>query len=129
VTAALVIGLVIGAFAGRASAPSLTEQVHAVQERARETAAGLRVLSLHEEAGATSAATPGNGGADLVLSKTRGELQSEFSDARWLDDTARKQLLDELDALASQTDRTSPAFGSAADALATHIEAAFGLRQ
>jgi len=129
VVVALVVGLIIGVFAGRASSPSLTDRVHTVQEKARETAAGLRVLSLHGEAGATSTGTPGNGGADLVLSRTRDELQSAFSDAPWLDATARKQLLDALDALDAQSDRTSSAFASAADALASQIEAAFGLRQ
>ncbi len=129
VAAALVVGLIVGVFAGRASSPSLTDRVNSVQERARETAAGLRVLSLHQQADATSAGTLGDGGADLVLDRTRGELQSEFSDAPWLDAAAREQLLDELDALDSQTDRTSPAFASAADALASHIEATFGLRQ
>ena len=114
-------------FVGRASSPSLTDRVHTVQEDARETAAGLRVLSLHEQAGATSVGTTGNGGADLVLNRTRGELQSEFSDAPWLGDAARTQLLGELDALDAQTDRNSPAFGSAADALASHIEATFGI--
>jgi hypothetical protein len=129
VVAALVVGLVIGVFAGRASSPSLTDRVHTVQEKARETAAGLRVLSLHGQVGATSTGTPGNGGADLVLNRTRAELESEFSGTPWLDAAARKQLLDELDALDAQSDRTSPAFASAADALASHIEATFGLRQ
>jgi hypothetical protein len=80
----------------------------------------------HQE-GATSAGTTGSGGADLVLNRTRGELQSEFSNAPWLGDAARTQLLGELDALDAQTDRNSPAFASAADALASHIEATFGI--
>ena len=129
VVTALVVGAILGLIAGRASSPSVTDRVHSVQDSARETAAGLRVLSLHEEAGATSTGNAGNGGADLVLERTRDELQSEFAAAPWLEASARKQLLDALDALDAQTDRTSPAFGSAADALASQVEATFGVRQ
>jgi hypothetical protein len=125
---ALVVGLIIGAAVGRTSAPSLTGQVHSVQEKARQTASGLRVLSLHEQAGVASNGTSGDGGADLVLSRTRDELQSEFADAPWLDATSRKQLLDQVDALDAQDDPSSPKFASAADALATQVEATFGVR-
>jgi len=128
VVAALVLGLIIGGLVGRASAPSLTDQVHSVQEKARQTASGLRVLSLHQEASSASNGNGANGGADLVLSRTRDELETEFGDAPWLDATARKELLDALDALEAQPDRSSPEFASAADALATNIEATFGLR-
>ncbi len=55
--------------------------------------------------------TTGDGGADLVLQRTRDELNKEFSDAPWLGAAARKQLLDELAALDAQTDRNTPAFG------------------
>jgi hypothetical protein len=123
---ALVVGLLIGVLVGRATVPSLASRVHSVQENARQTASGLRVLSLHQEAGAVSAQS--GGGAVLVLQRTRDELQNEFADAPWLDATTRKQLLDELSALDAQTDREAPAFASGADALASHIEAAFGLR-
>jgi hypothetical protein len=128
VVAAVVVGLIIGVFVGRASVPSLTERVHSVQENARQTASGLRVLSLHQEAGAASNGTAADGGAGLVLSRTRDELQAEFADAPWLDATDRKQLLDALDALDQQSDRSSSAFASAAEALASNIEATFGLR-
>ena len=108
--------------------PSLTERVHTVQEDARQTASGLRVLSLHEQAGA---AVDGRGDGVLISCSIERATssQGEFADAPWLDATARKQLLDELAALDAQTDRNSPAFASAADALASHIEATFGLRQ
>jgi hypothetical protein len=126
---ALAVGLVVGLLAGRASVPSLTDRVHAVQEDARQTASGLRVLSLHEQAGAVSTETGGAGGADLVLQRTRDELQGELSKAPWLAAAARQQLLDELSALDAQTDRNTPAFASAADALASHIDDTFGLSQ
>jgi len=123
---ALAAGLLIGVVVGRATVPSLASRVHSVQDNARQTASGLRVLSLHQESGAVSAES--GGGAELVLQRTRDELQREFADAPWLDATTRKQLLDELSALDAQTDRDAPAFASGADALASHIEAAFGLR-
>ena len=126
---ALLVGLVLGLAVGRWSSTSVDDQVHSVQEKARETASGLKVLSLHVQAGATSASEPGDGGADLVLQRTRTELQNEFADAPWLDATSQKALLDELAALDAQPDRTSTAFSTAADALASHIDATFGLRQ
>jgi hypothetical protein len=128
VVVALVVGLIFGVIAGRASQPSVTDRVHSVQEKARQTASGLRVLSLHQEAGTASNRTAGDGGTTLVLSRTRDELQAEFADAPWLDAAARKQLLDALDALERQPDPESPAFAAGVDALATQIEATFGLR-
>jgi hypothetical protein len=123
---ALVLGLLVGVLIGRASVPSVTDRVHSVQERARQTASGLRVLSLHAQSNATSNETAGEGGASLVLQRTRDELNREFADAPWLNTAARQQLLDELAALEARTDRTSAAFGSAAEALASHIEITFG---
>jgi hypothetical protein len=125
--ATLLIGLAVGAFACRASAPSVDDRVHDVQEDARRTASALRVLSLHEESGAVSNQLPGDGGADLVLQRTRTELEGEFGDAPWLGERARRALLDELTALEAQPDRNTPAFASAANALAAHIAATFGV--
>src|SRR4051812_31675899 len=94
VIARLVLGLIVGGLIGRASAPSLTDEVHSVQEKARQTASGLRVLSLHQEASTASNGSAADGGTALVLNRTRDELQSEFGDAPWLDATTRKGLLD-----------------------------------
>jgi hypothetical protein len=123
---ALVLGLLVGVLIGRASVPSVNDRVHSVQERARQTASGLRVLSLHAQSNTTSNQTAGDGGASLVLQRTRDELNREFADAPWINTAARQQLLDELAALDAQSDRTDAAFGSAAEALASHIETTFG---
>lgn len=123
---ALAVGLAAGVVAGRASAPSVDERVRSVQADARRTAAGLRVLALHDEAGAISNQTAGAGGADLVLGRTRRELERAFSRAPWLGRPQRDDLLAALDALGARPDRTSAAFGAAADALAGKIEATFG---
>jgi hypothetical protein len=124
--AALVLGLIIGLLIGRTTAPTATDRIHSIQEDARRTAAGLRVLSLHDQAGALSRQTPGDGGAALVLSRTRTELTGELDRALWITSRDRKALLDQLATLSARTDRTTADFGDAADALAGRIEGAFG---
>jgi hypothetical protein len=117
---ALVLGLLIGAVVGRASAPTATEKIKAVQADARNTAAALRVIALHDEAGAVSAQGADDAGIALVLKNTRSDLRDEF---------ARADLLRELDALEAQPDRMSAQFGQAAEKLAANIEATFGTTQ
>jgi hypothetical protein len=124
--AGLVIGLVLGGLIGRSSAPSVRDQIRSVQADARQTAAGLRVIALHDQAGAIANQTPGDGGADLVLQRTRTELQREFARAPWLKQAERDDLLRALDTLEAIPDRASPAFGQGADALAGKIETTFG---
>jgi hypothetical protein len=122
---ALIVGLAAGVLIGRTSTPSVPDRVRAVQSDARAAAAGLRVLALHDQAGAIDNAEPGNGGADLVLRRTRTALEALFAEAPWLGETTRTRLRHDLDLLAASTDRTSKAFGTAADALATEIDATF----
>lgn len=122
---ALLAGLAAGVLIGRASSPSTVERVRAVQEDARAAAAGLRVLALHDEAGAVANGQPGDGGADLVLTRTRSTLEQAFDQAPWLGRGQRTKLLHDLDLLAATTDRTSKAFGAAAEALAAEIDATF----
>jgi hypothetical protein len=126
---ALVLGLLIGAVVGRASAPTATEKIKAVQADARNTAAALRVIALHDEAGAVSAQGADDAGIALVLKNTRSDLRDEFARAVWISPAARAELLQELDALEAQTDRKSTQFGEAAEKLAANIEATFGTTQ
>jgi len=123
---ALVVGLLAGLLIGRATVPSVDDRVRAVQADARATAAGLRVLALHDQAGATASRQPGDGGADLVLARTRTGLTRAFAQAPWLGATQRAPLLRGLDRLAAMPDRTSAAFGTAAETLAGDIDATFG---
>jgi hypothetical protein len=123
---ALVVGLGVGLFAGRVTAPTATEKIHAVQDDARRTAASLRVIALHDEEGAASAQGTSDAGIALVLQNTRTDLRDEFKRAVWITSRARVDLLEELDALEAQTDRKSAAFGAAAEKLADQIEATFG---
>jgi hypothetical protein len=122
---ALAAGLAAGVLIGRASSPSTVERVRTVQADARAAAAGLRVLALHDEAGAIANDQAGDGGADLALSNTRTALQDAFAAAPWLGTATRTRLLHDLDQLAAITDRTSKAFGTAAEALATEIDTTF----
>ncbi len=121
---ALALGLGLGAVAGRVAAPTVGDQVRATRADARATAAGLRVLVLHDESGAL-ANDQGDGGAGLVLQRTRKGLTSAFAKAPWLGARDRTDLLDELDTLVAMPQRTSPAFGTAAESLAAHIDATF----
>lgn len=118
---ALVAGLVLGGLIGRLSAPSVQSQVDSVRNDARQTTAGLRVIALHDQNG-----IGGNGGTKLILARTRTELSDEFDRAPWLTPTTRSALLAQLDALAARTDETTPAYGTAAEALASAIDRAFG---
>ena len=117
--AALVVGLIVGAVAGRLSSQSVRDAVNGVRDRAHATSAGLRVISIHDQNGT------GAGGAALVLTRTRSELKGEFQDAPWLASATRTQLLDQLDTLASQQDTSSKRFGDAAEKMAEAIDAAF----
>lgn len=117
---ALVVGLVLGGLIGRLSAPTVQEQVDAVRNDARQTTAGLRVIALHDQAGAG-----GNGGTSLIVDRTRTELRDEFDRAPWMSQSTRSALLAQLDQLAARTDPRTPAYGTAAEALAAAIDKAF----
>jgi hypothetical protein len=123
--AALVLGLLIGALLGRATAPTVDDRLASVRKNAQQTAAGLRVIAIHDESN-TASNQSANSGADLVLKETRSELENEFDDAPWITPAQREALLKSLDKLEAQADRKSDGFGKAADALATQIEETFG---
>ncbi|MCU1461348.1 MAG: hypothetical protein JWO37_1423 [Acidimicrobiales bacterium] len=126
IVAAFVVGLVAGWIGGRASSPSVEGRVKSVRSEARQTAAGLRVVALHDQTGAVAQPTPGDAGTDLVLRRTRTELDHEFRRAPWVTRQQHDQLLRELDALQARPDRGTAAFGAAAEALARDIETTFG---
>jgi hypothetical protein len=124
---AVLVGLVVGAIAGRVSAPTVDDRIASVREDARQTAAGLRVIALHDESNAISSQTPGDGGVDLVLRDTRSQLHDEFDRAPWITLQQREALLKQLDELQARSDRTGASFGEAADAMAGAIETTFGV--
>ncbi len=125
---ALVLGLALGALLGRVTAPTVDDRLASVRKNAQQTAAGLRVIAIHDESNAVSNQTA-NAGANLVLEQTRSDLHNEFNDAPWITLAQREALLKSLDELEAQPDRTTDAFGNAADTLATQIEKTFGAAQ
>jgi hypothetical protein len=127
VAVAIVLGLVVGAVVGRVSAPTVDDRIASVSEDARQTAAGLRVIALHDESNAVSSQVPGDGGVDLVLRDTRSQLHDEFDRAPWITLQQREALLEQLDELQARNDRTGTSFGEAADAMAGAIETTFGV--
>jgi hypothetical protein len=124
---AVLVGLAIGAIVGRVSAPTVDDRIASVRDDARQTAAGLRVIALHDESNAISSQTPGDGGVDLVLRDTRSQLRNEFDRAPWIALQQREALLKQLDELQARNDRTGASFGEAADAMAGAIETTFGV--
>lgn len=124
---AIVVGLLLGFGIGRSTAPTAAEQVRSVQDDARQVSSGLRVLALHDEAGAIATQGSGDGGAQLVLERAQEDLRAAIDDATWIAPAEGEALLAELAALAARTDRTDSSFGTAAEATAARIDAAFGL--
>lgn len=120
VAGATVLGLAIGAVAGRVSAPTVHDRVDQVQTSSRDIAAGLRVVALH-----TAETTAGAGGTDLVLERTGRDLAREFERAPWISGEQRSLLLADLNRLRAQPDKATEEFGRAVDAFATTIENVF----
>ena len=80
---ALVLGVVLGVVVGRVTAPTVDDRLASVRKSAQQTAAGLRVIAIHDESDTVSNQTA-NSGAELVLKQTRSELKREFDDAPWI---------------------------------------------
>jgi hypothetical protein len=121
----VVAGLLIGALVGRLTVPSMGDRVDSVHADVEETVAGLRVIALHDEAGAVGSET--GGGADLVLDRTREELRDEFDAAPWLAREQLDALLGQLNDLVTLDREGGDGFGAAAEAMAVAIEETFGL--
>ena len=80
---ALLVGLVLGALAGRASARG-REPDPLRAERGPPDLVPLRVVSLHREAGTPSLAGGGERGADLALHRTGADLRQLLKRAPWV---------------------------------------------
>jgi len=127
--AAVIAGLVVGLFIGRLTAESPDDVVHSIQTEARETAAGLRVIALHDESGISANNTSSDGGAELVLKRTKSQLLDELDRAVWISTDQRDRLLLAFNDLTKRTDRTTPEFGQATEDVAAQIESTFGTGQ
>ena len=124
VAVALLLGLALGIFGGRFTAPTVASQVLIVQSDAQAISASLRVLALHDQAGV--ATKSGDGGAQLVLDSTRTKLEALFLKAPWVGQTQRNTVTAELDTLTAMQDRDGSRFGGAAETLANHIDIILG---
>jgi hypothetical protein len=126
--AGLVVGAVLGAVSGRSSAPTVEDRVRSVRAEARAVASQLRVVSLHEEAGASSLGSSGDAGADLALRRTETDLRRLFRRAPWVNAKTAADLLADTVALraAAPGQARTEAFGKQVDGLADRIESTFG---
>src|SRR5207253_8072229 len=95
---AVLLGLGVGLLIGRSTAPGIADRISSVRDDARRTAAALRVIVLHDEAGIPTGSS-GDSGAELVLSRTRTELDDEFARAPWLAPAQHDDLARDLDVL------------------------------
>ena len=78
---ALVVGLLLGALLGRVTAPTVDDRLASVRSSAQQTAAGLRVIAIHDQSNTVSNQSA-NSGADLVLKRTRSELERNSATRR-----------------------------------------------
>lgn len=129
IVAALLLGGLLGGFAGRLTAPTPEQRVAQVQEQARQLSAQLRVLSLHADAGAASLGAGGDAGSALALQRADADLSRALQQAPWVaphQGDALRARLHEL-AHAAGTQAASAAFGAEVDRLAGDIDATFGV--
>jgi len=126
--ACVVAGVVLGAAAGRSSAPTVEDRVKSVRSEARAIASQLRVVSLHEESGAASIKGGGDAGADLALQRTETNLRALFRRAPWVTTKTAGDLIADTTALRAEAPKqaNTEEFGKQVDALADKIEVAFG---
>ena len=126
--AGLVIGAVLGSAMGRSSAPTVEDRVRSVRSEARAIASQLRVVSLHEGAGAASLTGGGDAGADLALRRTETNLRALFRRAPWVTAKSAGNLIAKTTALraAAPGQVSSEGFGKQVDELADDIEETFG---
>jgi len=123
---AVAVGLLLGFGIGRTTAPTPTEKIRSAQADAREVSSGLRVLALHDEAGAIATRGSGDGGASLVLDRAHDDLRTAIQAAPWISQREADKLLAALATLSARSDRTDQAFGKAAEVTAEQIDDAFG---
>jgi len=127
---ALALGAVLGVLAGRATAPSVNDQVRASQERARTLAAGLRVVGIHQEAATASLQASADAGADLALRNTEAGLEDALATAPWIPTADKTRVLGLVTELRGGPpgQATTPQFAQRVEAAASAIETTFGIR-
>lgn len=129
--AALIVGAVLGALAGRATAPSIGGRVRASQQRAVMLAAALRVVAIHQEADTASLQASADAGADMALRRAESGLKDALGSTPWITAPDKARLLGLIADLraAGPGQASSPQFAQRVEAAASAIEAAFGVRE
>lgn len=128
--AALVVGLVLGGLIGRASAPSLSDQVTSAQNAAREVTARVRSTPIEYAKQLGGSNEFQNGGTVAqALADAKHSLTTALDDAEWLGTSQRKDIEAALAGLvtAVRDKVAADRYEQLADAAATRIDAGFGI--
>ncbi len=128
--AALVVGGVIGGFVGHALAPSLTEQVGDVQEKARDVSSELRAMPInYEKERSASGEFSRGGGVDDALQRAHSELRAALGAAVWLGPSARADAEAAFERVeAAKRGAVAPArFDAVVQRSAADLDAVFGI--
>jgi hypothetical protein len=109
---AVVVGLVVGAVLGRATAPTLSDQISSVRSDAQSLDARLQALPLEYEKSLSGSEefSRGGGPADALVGIS-ADAAALARRATWLNDAQRGDVTDAID----QAQQVATAKGSAAD--------------
>jgi hypothetical protein len=128
--AALALGLVLGAAAGRASAPTAADQAAEAKQKADTVAGQLQALTIHYDQVAKGEITKASFQAslDAGLARAQSDLDVAMAQAPWLDAKAKDALRAEVQGVSGLAARDAPAaeFDAAVAHAATSIKVAFG---
>lgn len=128
--AAVVIGLVIGAFVGRLTAPTVDGRVTTVQDDARAVVGALAATpnEYRKQLGG-STEFRGGGGVDDALTTARGSLVAALDDAPWLGPNLRRGATTALDAVvaAARAKVSAARYDAAVARASARIETVFGI--
>jgi hypothetical protein len=97
---ALIVGLIIGALIGRASAPGVSDKVASVQDSARTVTARLQATPIEYQKQLEGSTEFKSGGTVLQsLTDAQATLKGALDDAVWLGPSQRTDIEDALDAV------------------------------
>jgi hypothetical protein len=129
VVGGLLVGLVVGFLAGRATSPGLADDVADVQDLAADAATALQRVPIEYEQ-----AVAGEGGESTdtitgALDRAQAQLDDAYAEAIWLADDASAATDASFDDLRALVREGGPAaeFEAAVGDLVDQIEATFGI--
>jgi hypothetical protein len=100
--ASLIVGLIVGGFVGRATAPSVEDKVRTARDDAAAAVAQLQALPIEyqKQLGGSKEFAKGGGVAD-ALARTRSQLDDAISNAPWITPSQIDQIHQAIDGLRS----------------------------